>query len=73
MTKKLFLCTFTLCESRYMVDGHEDSEHSRIVWAESPEAAEEMLGELKEFKTDEYAVYRSLCNFEATEAMGSPE
>lgn len=72
MTKRLFLCTFTLRETLYMNDGHEDADYSRIVWADDAEDAERIISEQKEFTTDEYAVYRNIRYFDASEVLGSP-
>ena len=72
MSKKLFLATFTLRETRYMNDGHEDQDFSRIVWAEDAADAERKIEERPEFKTDEYAVYRNVMDFDASEVIGEP-
>lgn len=70
MKKKLFLATFTLNSSQYMCDGSTNEDFSRLVWAVDSADAERILSERKEFKTDVYAVYRHIHNFEATEAIG---
>lgn len=68
--KKLFLATFTLRETRYMNDGHEDQDFSRIVWAEDAADAECQIEAQPQFKTDEYAVYRRIMDFDAAEVIG---
>lgn len=69
MKKKLYLCEFTLRVSRYMVDGREDQIFTRLVRAENEEDAERILVERKEFKTDEYDVYRNIIYFDASEVI----
>ncbi len=71
--KKLFLTTFTLRVSTYMNDDDHDESHSRIVWAKDEDDAYRIISEQKEFQTDEYATYRYIRSFEATEALGGEE
>jgi hypothetical protein len=68
--KKLFLCSFALRVSTYMNDGHKDQDFSRIVWASDEKDAKRVISEQPEFKTDEYSVYRTIMDFDASEAIG---
>ena len=71
--KKLFLVTFTLRVSTYMNNDDRDEDYSRLVWATDVDDAYRIISERKEFKTDEYSVYRNIRNFDAVEALGEEE
>jgi hypothetical protein len=67
--KKLFLCEFTLRVSTYMNDDDHDETYTRIVIADDEIDALKIIENRPEFKTEEYAVYRNVINFEASEAI----
>lgn len=67
--KKLFLCEFTLRVSTYMNDDEHDETYIRIVMADDEIDALKIIKDRPEFKTEEYAVYRNVWNFEASEAI----
>ena len=71
--KTLFLCSFTLRVSRYMNDGHEDCDYTRIVRAKDESDARRIIEDRPEFKTDEYAVYRNVMYFEADPVLEDSE
>lgn len=70
MTKKLFLCRFTLREQGYMDDDVSRTDYVRAVWADSIDDAENAIHQNPEFKTDEYAVYRDVECLDVSEALG---
>lgn len=65
----LFLASFTLRETRYMVSGSERSRVTRLVRAADKDTAETRLREMPEFKTDEYAVYRDIEGLDLSEVV----